>query len=149
MRALIQRVKEASVSVDNNIISQINQGLLVLLGITHEDTKEDMDYLCRKIANMRLFDDKEGVMNLSVKAIKGDILLISQFTLLANTRKGNRPSYIEAARPEQAEPMYETFAEALEQELGKQIGRGQFGAEMQVQLTNDGPVTIWVDSKTR
>ncbi len=149
MRALIQRVKEASVSVDNNIISQIDQGLLVLLGITHEDTKEDMDYLCRKIANMRLFDDKEGVMNLSVKDIKGDILLISQFTLLANTRKGNRPSYIEAARPEQAEPMYETFAEALEQELGKQVGRGKFGAEMQVQLTNDGPVTIWIDSKAR
>ncbi len=149
MRALIQRVKEASVSVDNNIISQIDQGLLVLLGITHEDTKEDMDYLCRKIANMRLFDDQEGVMNLSVKDIKGDILLISQFTLLANTRKGNRPSYIEAARPEQAEPMYETFAEALEQELGKQVGRGKFGAEMQVQLTNDGPVTIWIDSKAR
>ncbi len=149
MRALIQRVKEASVSVDSHIISQINQGLLVLLGITHEDTKEDMDYLCRKIANMRLFDDKEGVMNLSVKDIKGDILLISQFTLLANTRKGNRPSYIEAARPEQAEPMYKTFAEALEQELGKQVGRGQFGAEMQVQLTNDGPVTIWIDSKAK
>ncbi len=149
MRVLIQRVKEASVSVDNNIISQIGQGLLVLLGIAHEDTKEDMDYLCRKIANMRLFDDQDGVMNLSVKDIKGNILLISQFTLLANTRKGNRPSYIEAARPEQAEPMYETFAEALEQELGKQVGRGQFGAEMQVQLVNDGPVSIWIDSKVR
>ncbi len=149
MRAFIQRVKEASVSVDSNIISQIDQGLLVLLGVTHQDTKEDMDYLCRKIVNMRLFDDKEDVMNLSVKDIEGDILLISQFTLLANTRKGNRPSYIEAARPEQAEPMYEDFLQALEKELGKPIGRGQFGAEMQVQLINDGPVSIWIDSKAK
>lgn len=149
MRAFIQRVNEASVNVNNLQIDRIGKGLVVLLGITHKDTEADRDYLCRKIANMRLFDDDDGVMNRSLKDIGGDILIISQFTLLANTRKGNRPSYIEAARPEQSEPMYEEFLKQMTAELGKAVGKGKFGTDMQIALINDGPVSIWIDSKNK
>ncbi len=149
MRVIIQRVKEASVTVGNEIIGSIKGGLMVLVGIENADTKDDIDWLANKITGMRIFDDSEGVMNLSIKETGGDILLISQFTLHASTKKGNRPSYIAAAKPELAIPLYESFIQQLSQDLGKPVKTGKFGADMQVGLVNDGPVTIIVDSKNK
>jgi D-tyrosyl-tRNA(Tyr) deacylase len=149
MRAVIQRVKEASVTVDDNITGSVGQGLLIFLGIEDADNEEDILWLSGKIVNLRIFDDSDGVMNLSVKDTGGDILLVSQFTLHASTKKGNRPSYIRAARPEQAIPLYETLIAELSSALGKPIATGQFGADMKVSLLNDGPVTIWMDSKNK
>lgn len=149
MRVLIQRVKEASVTVDNEVISLINNGLLVFIGITDEDNREDILWLTKKIANIRLFDDENGVMNLSVMEAGGDILAVSQFTLMASTKKGNRPSYIKAAKPEISVPLYEEFCSEMELAVNKPIQRGVFGADMKVRLLNDGPVTIFIDSKNR
>ena len=150
MRTVIQRVTEASVAVPaEDYVSSIGQGLLVLAAFIDEDTDEDLSWTARKIAAMRIFDDADGVMNLSVKDVDGDILAVSQFTLYASTVKGNRPSYIKAAKPDVAVPLYEKFIAMWEQELGKPIGRGIFGADMKVSLLNDGPVTIIVDSKLK
>jgi D-tyrosyl-tRNA(Tyr) deacylase len=149
MRVVIQRVKHCSVDVDQKIVGRISDGLLVLLGIEHDDTKEDLDYLCGKITNLRIFNDEQGVMNVSVKDINGEILVVSQFTLHASTKKGNRPSYIKAAHPNQAQPMYEEFVNQLQKELSKPIQTGVFGADMQISLLNDGPVTIIMDSKEK
>ncbi|MBG44167.1 MAG: D-tyrosyl-tRNA(Tyr) deacylase [Aequorivita sp.] len=149
MRVLIQRVKKASVTIEGEIFSEINQGLLILLGIETEDTQEDIDWLAGKIARLRIFSDENDAMNLSVQDINGDCLVVSQFTLHANTKKGNRPSFIHAARPEKAIPMYEKFVLQLENETNKSIKTGSFGAMMDVSLINDGPVTIWIDSKRR
>ncbi len=149
MIAVLQRVTEASVTIAGNVKGQIGSGLLVLLGITHTDTKEDVDWLGKKIVNMRIFGDAEGKMNLALPDTGGDILLISQFTLHASTKKGNRPSFIEAARPEVAIPLYAQMIQVLETELGKPIQTGAFGADMQIRLLNDGPVTILIDSKNR
>ena len=149
MRILLQRVKNASVSIQGQLHSQIREGLLLLVGIEAEDDKEDIDWLSSKVVQMRLFNDENGVMNKSVLETGGEILLISQFTLHASIKKGNRPSYIKAARPELAIPLYEAMAEALKTKLGKDIATGSFGADMQVSLINDGPVTIWMDSKDR
>ncbi|MDR5589519.1 D-aminoacyl-tRNA deacylase [Christiangramia sp. SM2212] len=149
MRAVIQRVSEASVTVDHKVCAVIHQGLLILLGIEAEDTEDDIDWLCRKIINMRIFNDDEGVMNDSLKSVDGDAIIVSQFTLHASTKKGNRPSYIKAAKPEIAEPMYLKFIAKFEQELGKDVGIGKFGADMKVLLLNDGPVTIIIDSKEK
>lgn len=147
MRAIIQRVSQASVTIDNNVKSSINKGLLVLLGIEENDNDKDIDWLIRKIIQMRIFSDADDKMNLSVKDIKGDILVISQFTLFASTKKGNRPSFIQAAKPDVAIPLYEKFIVATEKLLNKKIQTGVFGADMQVELINDGPVTIILDSK--
>jgi D-tyrosyl-tRNA(Tyr) deacylase len=149
MRVLIQRVKEASVTVDNKVISLIHNGLLVFVGIEDNDNREDILWLTKKIANIRLFDDENGVMNLSVIDAGGDILAVSQFTLMASTKKGNRPSYIKAAKPEISIPLYEEFCSEMELAVNKPIGRGVFGADMKVRLLNDGPVTIFIDSKNR
>jgi len=149
MKVVIQRVSKSSVAIDNKIVGQIGKGLLILLGIIEEDTTEDIEWLCKKIANLRVFPDDNGVMNKSVIQIKGDILLVSQFTLHASTKKGNRPSYIKAAKPEIAVPLYHEIAKGLSTTLGKQISTGEFGADMKVQLINDGPVTIIIDSKNR
>jgi D-tyrosyl-tRNA(Tyr) deacylase len=149
MKAVIQRVSEASVKIEGSIKGQISLGLLVLLGIEEADTAEDIEWLCGKICRLRIFGDENGVMNLSVQEIKGEVLLISQFTLHASTKKGNRPSYIKAARPEVAIPLYEAFIKQLEKELGKSIQTGEFGADMKVSLVNDGPVTIIIDSKAK
>ncbi len=149
MRVIIQRVSEASVKVDGVIIGSIQAGLLVLLGIHNEDTLEDIQWISNKLVHMRIFDDADGVMNQSVQAIDGSILLISQFTLYAATRKGNRPSYIAAAKPEIAIPIYEQMILQLTKDLGKPIATGQFGADMKVALINDGPVTIMIDSKNK
>jgi D-tyrosyl-tRNA(Tyr) deacylase len=149
MRVIIQRVSEASVKVDGVIIGSIQAGLLVLLGIHNEDTLEDIQWISNKLVQMRIFDDADGVMNQSVQAIDGSILLISQFTLYAATRKGNRPSYIAAAKPEIAIPIYEQMILQLTKDLGKPIATGQFGADMKVALINDGPVTIMIDSKNK
>jgi D-aminoacyl-tRNA deacylase len=149
MRAVIQRVTEASVTIDGKVKSAIGNGLLVLLGIEDEDSLEDITWLSNKIVNLRIFDDEQKVPNISVKDINGDILLISQFTLHAMTKKGNRPSYIRASKPEVAIPVYEQVISQLEQDLGKKIGTGEFGADMKVRLLNDGPVTIWIDTKNR
>lgn len=149
MRVVIQKVKEASVTVENKVISSISKGLLVLVGIEDEDTNEDIDYLTRKIVLLRVFDDDKGVMNLSVSDVDGEVIVVSQFTLHASTKKGNRPSYIRAARPEFSIPMYDKFVAAMEQALGKKIGTGEFGAMMDVALINDGPVTIIIDSKQK
>ena len=149
MRVLIQRVKEASVTVDNKVISLIHNGLLVFVGITDDDNREDILWLTKKIANIRLFDDENGVMNHSVIESGGDILAVSQFTLMASTKKGNRPSYIKAAKPEISVPLYEEFCAELEIAVNKPILRGVFGADMKVELLNDGPVTIFIDSKNR
>ena len=149
MRVIIQRVSEASVKVDGVIIGSIQAGLLVLLGIHNEDTLEDIQWISNKLVQMRIFDDADGVMNQSVKAIDGSILLISQFTLYAATKKGNRPSYIAAAKPEIAIPIYEQMILQLTKDLGKPIATGQFGADMKVALINDGPVTIMIDSKNK
>jgi D-tyrosyl-tRNA(Tyr) deacylase len=149
MIVLIQRVSEAKVVIDGKINGQIGLGFLVLLGITHLDNQEDIEWLSGKIVNMRIFNDADGKMNLGLQEVQGDILLISQFTLHASTKKGNRPSYIEAAKPEIAIPLYETMIKSLEEKLGKKIQTGIFGADMKVGLINDGPVTIWIDSKDR
>lgn len=149
MRAVIQRVTQASVSIDGNLRNGIGQGLLVLIGIEEADGQEDIGWLSGKICRMRIFDDTHGVMNLSVADINGEVLVISQFTLHASTRKGNRPSYIRAARPETAIPLYEQFIRQLNNDLGTEVKTGEFGAMMKIQLINDGPVTIIIDSKTR
>ena len=149
MRIVIQRVKQASVTVDDQVTGAIRTGLLVLMGIEDSDTDEDISWLSNKIVNIRIFNDENGVMNLGVKEVNGDILLVSQFTLHASTKKGNRPSYIKASKPDFAIPMYEKMIKQLEQDLGKKIQTGIFGADMQVALQNDGPVTIWIDSKNR
>ena len=149
MRVLIQRVKEASVTVDGEVISLIHNGLLVFVGITDDDNREDILWLTKKIANIRLFDDENGVMNRSVIEAGGDILAVSQFTLMASTKKGNRPSYIKAAKPDISIPLYEEFCSEMELAVNKPIKRGVFGADMKVSLLNDGPVTIFIDSKNR
>lgn len=149
MRVVIQRVKEASVSISGRLKSQIQGGMLILLGIEEADTQEDIEWLCRKIVALRIFDDENGVMNRSIIDAGGDIIVVSQFTLFASTKKGNRPSYIRAARPETAIPLYEAFCSHLTTLLGKTIGTGEFGADMQVSLLNDGPVTICIDTKNK
>ena len=149
MRAVIQRVSKASVTIDDKIYSQIENGLLVLVGIEDADTTEDSEWLSGKIVNLRVFNDDNGVMNVSVKDINGDILAVSQFTLHASTKKGNRPSYIKASKPEFAIPMYEKFVQQLGNDLGKKIHTGVFGADMKVELLNDGPVTVVIDTKNR
>ena len=149
MRVLIQRVKEASVAIDGDTISLIHNGLLVFVGITEDDSREDILWLTKKIANIRLFDDENGVMNLSVIETGGDILAVSQFTLMASTKKGNRPSYIKAAKPEISVPLYEEFCTEMELAINKPIQKGVFGADMKVRLLNDGPVTIFIDSKNK
>lgn len=149
MRVVIQRVSKASVTVDGNIIGACKLGLLLLVGIEEADTQEDVTWLSQKIANLRIFNDAEGKMNLSVKDVNGEMLVISQFTLHASTKKGNRPSYILAAGPEKALPMYKDLISAMEKELGKPVATGEFGAHMEVSLINDGPVTIIIDSKNK
>jgi D-aminoacyl-tRNA deacylase len=149
MRVLIQKVTGASVTVGQEVVSKIGEGLLVLVGIEDADTNDDLGWLSRKIVQLRVFLDENGVMNRSVLDVNGEIIVVSQFTLHAMTKKGNRPSYIRASKPEFAIPMYEKFCEAVTAELGKPVGRGIFGAHMEVALLNDGPVTIWIDSKNR
>ena len=149
MKILIQRVKRASVTVNNELISLIDKGLLVFVGIGEEDNDEDIQWLSKKIANIRLFDDENGVMNKSVMDIDGEVLAVSQFTLMASTKKGNRPSYIKAARPEISVPLYEKFCKEIELAINKPIKQGVFGADMKVDLLNDGPVTIFIDSKNK
>ena len=149
MIAVIQRASEAAVTINKQEKSRIAQGLLILLGITHSDGPEDVEWLSKKICSMRIFGDAEGKMNLSVQDINGELLVVSQFTLQSSTQKGNRPSFIEAARPEQAEPLYQQFIKACAAETGKTIFTGEFGADMKVSLINDGPVTIIIDSKNR
>lgn len=149
MRAVIQRVAEASVKVDGQVTGSIGKGLLILVGIEDADTQEDIDWLTKKIVGLRIFDDENGVMNLSVMEIGGSILAVSQFTLMASTKKGNRPSYIRASKGDFAQPMYEKFCLALEQESGKKTEKGIFGADMKVSLLNDGPVTIIMDTKNK
>lgn len=149
MKTVIQRVSSASVTISEKIVAQIDSGLLVLVGIEDEDTQEDIHWLSQKIVNLRIFGDENEVMNLSVKDIQGDIIVVSQFTLHANTKKGNRPSYIKASKPEVAIPLYENFVHQMGFELGKKIQTGQFGADMKVTLVNDGPVTIIIDSKNK
>lgn len=149
MRILIQRVKSASVSINNEIHSSISKGLLILVGIEDSDNQEDIDWLCKKASQLRIFDDDKGVMNLSVKDINGEVLIVSQFTLHAKTAKGNRPSYIKAAKPDISVPLYEAFCKSMEAQLEKEVKTGVFGADMQISLINDGPVTIWMDSKVK
>jgi D-tyrosyl-tRNA(Tyr) deacylase len=149
MRAVIQRVSEASVTVDHKVTGKVGPGLLVLLGIEDADQQEDIEWLSGKIVNLRIFNDENGVMNISVKDCGGDILLVSQFTLHASTKKGNRPSYIRASKPEIAIPMYEEMIVRLEADLGKKVQCGIFGADMKIALVNDGPVTIVIDSRGR
>jgi D-aminoacyl-tRNA deacylase len=149
MRAVIQRVQKASVIISGQVSGSINQGLLVFLGIEDLDSQEDINWLSSKMVSLRIFNDPEGVMNLSLREVDGDLLLVSQFTLHASTRKGNRPSYIRAAKPQVAIPMYEKIIQQLETDLGKKIQTGVFGADMQVELINDGPVTIIIDTKQK
>lgn len=149
MRAAIQRVSEAKVSIAGSTKARIDKGLLVLLAVEDADTEEDLEWLSGKIVRLRIFDDEAGVMNCSVQDIQGEILLVSQFTLFASTKKGNRPSYSRSARPELALPLYQKFLQRLQQDFGKPIQTGEFGAQMLVSLTNDGPVTIFIDSKSR
>lgn len=149
MRAVIQRVSSSSVTIDEKVKSKIGNGLLILLGIEEADNQEDIDWLAGKISRLRVFDDENGVMNLSIQQVDGEALIISQFTLHASTKKGNRPSYIKAARPETAVPLYESFIKAMDATLGKRSKTGSFGAEMQISLVNDGPVTIIMDTKNR
>lgn len=149
MRILIQRVVSASVKIEERIKSRIEKGLLVFVGIEDDDNPEDIDWLCHKIVNLRVFDDESGVMNLSVKDVNSEILVVSQFTLHASTKKGNRPSYIRAAHRDKAIPLYEEFCKALSNLVEKPVQTGDFGASMQVELINDGPVTIWIDSKAK
>ena len=149
MRTVIQRVKSASVTIRNEIVSSIGEGLLIFVGIEESDNKIDIEWLCNKLVQLRIFNDSNGVMNLSVTDVKGDILVVSQFTLHAKTRKGNRPSYIRAARPDIAIPLYNIFVERLGQLMGKNIHTGEFGAMMHVESINDGPVTIIIDTKEK
>jgi D-tyrosyl-tRNA(Tyr) deacylase len=149
MKTVIQRVSSASVTIDSKIVAEIQTGLLVLVGIEDADNQDDIDWLCQKVANLRIFGDENEVMNLSVKDIDGEIIVVSQFTLQASTKKGNRPSYIKAAKPEIAIPLYGQFVEKLVKELDKKVQTGIFGADMKVALVNDGPVTILIDSKFR
>ncbi|MEE3999826.1 D-aminoacyl-tRNA deacylase [Tenacibaculum sp. FZY0031] len=149
MKIVIQRVSKASVTIEGERVANIQQGLLILLGIVNEDTQEDIQWLSNKITNLRIFNDDEGIMNKSIKDINGDIITVSQFTLHASTKKGNRPSYIKAAKPEIAIPLYEKFIQQVELDLGKKVQTGQFGADMKVELLNDGPVTIIIDSKDK
>ena len=149
MRLLIQRVRRASVTIDGTLHSSIGAGLLLLVGIEEADTQEDIDYLAGKASRLRVFDDEAGVMNLDVRQTAGELLVVSQFTLHASTRKGNRPSYIKAAPEAVSRPMYERFAARVSELLGREVMTGEFGADMQVALVNDGPVTIWIDSKMR
>ena len=149
MRVVIHRAGHASVTIDGACKSAIGKGLLILVGIEETDGQEDIDWLCKKIVNLRVFDDENGVMNKSILDIKGEILVVSQFTLHASTKKGNRPSYIRAAKPEISIPLYEQFCRELSSSLGKEIGTGEFGADMKVELLNDGPVTICMDTKNK
>ena len=149
MKAVIQRVSQASVTIENEIVADIQNGLLVLIGIEEADSQEDIDWLISKIENLRIFADENGVMNLSVKEIDGEIIVVSQFTLHASTKKGNRPSYIKAAKPEIAITLYENFIAEMELQINKKVQNGKFGADMKVLLLNDGPVTIIIDSKNR
>lgn len=149
MKAVIQRVSQSSVKIENKIVAEIQQGLLVLIGIEDADTFEDISWLTSKIANLRIFADENDVMNLSVKEVDGEMIVVSQFTLHASTKKGNRPSYIYAAKPEIAIPLYENFISQMELEIGKKVQTGQFGADMKVALLNDGPVTILIDTKNK
>ena len=149
MKIVIQRVIKSSVSIDNKIYSSINKGLLILIGIENADNQEDIDFLVKKILNLRIFDDENGIMNKSIMEIDGEILCVSQFTLHASTKKGNRPSYIKAAKPDISIPLYETFSQNLASAFGKEIKTGVFGANMQIELINDGPVTIIIDSKNK
>lgn len=149
MKTVIQRVSSASVTIDSKIVAEIQKGLLVLVGIEDADTQEDTNWLCQKIANLRIFGDENDIMNLSVRDIDGKIIVVSQFTLQASTKKGNRPSYIKASNPDVAIPIYEGFVQQLEKELGKKVQTGVFGADMKVSLLNDGPVTIVIDSKNK
>ncbi|SHI94007.1 D-aminoacyl-tRNA deacylase [Algibacter luteus] len=149
MKAVIQRVSKASVTIEGKQVASIKNGLLILLGIINEDAQEDINWLANKIVNIRIFNDDSGVMNTSLLDVKGDAIVVSQFTLQASTKKGNRPSYIKAAKPDIAIPLYERFVKQLEKDLGKTIQTGQFGANMQVELINDGPVTIIIDTKNK
>ena len=149
MRAIVQRVSKASVTVEGKIISKIGLGLLILLGVENEDAKADLEWLSRKIVNLRIFNDEEGIMNKSLIEVDGDAIVVSQFTLHASTKKGNRPSYLKAAKPEIAIPAYNDFVERLQNDLGKKVGTGVFGADMKVELLNDGPVTITIDTKNK
>lgn len=149
MRILIQRVSEASVSIKNTMKSAIQQGFLILLGIGEEDSEDDIEWLVKKVVNLRVFDDEQGVMNKSILDINGEILVVSQFTLMASYKKGNRPSYIRAAGHEISIPLYQQFCERLSTQLGKEVATGEFGADMQVKLVNDGPVTICMDTKNK
>lgn len=149
MIAVTQRVSSACVTINGQIKSSIEQGLLVLVGIEEADNQEDIDWLAGKLVNLRIFNDAEGVMNINVKDVAGDIIVVSQFTLHASTKKGNRPSYIKAARPDIAIPLYEKFVKVLEEQLGKPVRTGEFGADMKVALVNDGPVTIIIDTKNK
>lgn len=149
MRLLIQRVREASVTIEGKVRSQIGQGLLVLVGIEEADGDEDIEWLAGKLLRLRIFDDEQGVMNLDVQQVGGELLIVSQFTLFASTRKGNRPSYIRSAGEAISRPLYERFVRRVEELSGRAVGTGEFGADMQVALVNDGPVTIWIDSRNR
>lgn len=149
MRILIQRASEASVTINSVVKSKIGGGLLILLGIEPSDKPEDADWLCKKVAALRIFDDEAGVMNKSIVDVDGEALVVSQFTLMASTKKGNRPSYIRAARPDIAIPLYEYFCTTLSTLIGKEVGTGEFGADMKVALINDGPVTIWMDTNNK
>ena len=149
MRLLIQRVREASVTIEGEVRSQIRQGLLVLVGIEEADGDEDIEWLAGKLLRLRIFDDEQGVMNLDVQQVGGELLIVSQFTLFASTRKGNRPSYIRSAGEAISRPLYERFVRRVEELAGRTVGTGEFGADMQVALVNDGPVTIWIDSRNR
>lgn len=149
MRVVVQRVSEASVTIHNKNVASINTGLLILLGIIDDDDQEDIDWLCNKMVNLRIFPDKNGVMNKSILDAGGDVIVVSQFTLHASTKKGNRPSYIKAAKPDVAIPLYELFVQKLTKQLNKPVQTGEFGADMKVALINDGPVTIIIDSKNR
>jgi len=149
MRTVIQRVKNAAVTIEGKVFSEIQGGLLVLLGIEEKDNREDIEWLCKKIINLRIFDDAQGVMNLSLQDKDYEALIVSQFTLHASTKKGNRPSYIKAARPDVAIPLYEKFIEEFSNQLGKSVKTGEFGADMQIDLCNDGPVTIVMDTKQK
>ena len=149
MKAVIQRVSQSSVTINNEIVAQIQQGLLVLVGIEDTDNQEDINWLTSKIANLRIFEDESEIMNLSLKDIDGEMIVVSQFTLHALTKKGNRPGYIKASKPEIAIPLYESFVQQMEKELGKKVQTGQFGADMKVSLVNEGPVTIIIDTKNK
>lgn len=149
MRVLIQRATEARCRIAGEVFSEIGKGLVVLVGVGYDDTAEDIEWLTKKLSQLRIFDDEAGVMNLSVQDIEGEVMIISQFTLHALTKKGNRPSWIKAAPEAISKPLYESFVASVEQALGRKVARGSFGADMKIELTNDGPVTIWIDSKNR